>query len=223
MVNGQEIPSLAWDADQLAAAAESAGLLGGALPEPVLALLPIISKLGAGVTVNFPLAQGAEMIPAEVTGEGSSATAAQAAQDAFLAEVGSAPKISIPIIYDAEGNPAIGDLTATDLAALTGQSLVQNLTLPKSMLADLTAAGVKELVLSTDPDGLHLAINGKALPYLRWGNGRLDHLINVAGQLGLLEGLGGEGENAGNVVSAIQSFLPILVSSQIEIRVLLPE
>jgi hypothetical protein len=215
IVNGQEIPSLAWDSETLTQTNEAIGMLGGAVPPVVVNLLPALSRLGTGVIVRFPVGEGQEAIPLEVTGEGSAATEAQAAQAAFLESVGTPGRISISILYEPDGSWRLADLTDAEWTTLTGQAALANLRLPASMIEDLTSAGVSAITLATDADGIHIVINDKPLPYINWGDGKLEHVITLAGQMGVFDGLAGDGENTADVVAAIQQVLPLVTSSQL--------
>jgi sulfur carrier protein ThiS len=216
MVNGEEIPTLSWDADSLAALQTLAGQLDAGVPPILGQIIPVLGKVGIGVTVRLPLAQGAEMIPLEVTGEGSSATAAQTAQADFLASVGAPPRIVVPIQYAGDGSFTMGGMSEAEWIALTGQSALESLQLPADLIADLTTAGVSNIDLTTNADGVHISVNGQALPSLNWGEGRLSHALGLAASAGLL------GEDTESLSSVIDALLPLITGSQIELRITLP-
>ncbi|PJF45777.1 MAG: hypothetical protein CUN48_17165, partial [Candidatus Thermofonsia Clade 3 bacterium] len=99
LVNGAALPSLRWDEERLANLSELVDMLGPAVPSVVKAVLPLISDVGVGVTLRFPLAQGADVIPLQA----EPTTVATAAREAVLAQLGKAPVIRIPVVYDIEG------------------------------------------------------------------------------------------------------------------------
>lgn len=218
LVNGQEIPSLAWDDETLTQTNELVGMLGGALPPAITSLLPALSRLGTGVVVRFPVAEGQEAIPLEVIGENSAAGEAEAARAAFLESVGTPGRIGVTVFYEPDGSWRVADLTDAEWTTITGQSFWQSLRLPASTIATLTEAGVTEITLATDETGIHLALNGMKLPYINWADGKLNHVIGLAVQMGVL----GEDADTEGLVSAIQQLLPMVTSSQLEIRVVLP-
>lgn len=220
LVNGEEIPTLVWDDESLAALQGLAGELGDGVPPILQQLLPVLGRIGAGVTVRFPLAQAAEPIPLELTGEDTAATTAAQAQQAFLTSVGTPPRINIPVHYAADGSWTVAGMTDTEWIAVTGQSFWESLRLPAELIANLTAAGVSEITVSTDQDGIHVAINGQQLPYISWGQGRLSHALRLAAQAGLLGGL--DGEDTGSLAAAIEALLPMITSSEVQIHVFLP-
>ena len=219
LVNGEEVPTLVWDANSLAVLQSLLGTVGDGVPLVVQRLLPLISKLGAGITVRFPLAQGAELIPLTVSGEGTAASTAQAAQQAFLESVGSPRQLGAPIGYAADGSWRVAGLSEAEWITLTGQSALESLRLPASLISKLTNAGVKTIVISTDPDGVHMTVNDQALPYLAWGEGRLSHALALAASTGLLDNLDGD---AAHLTTAIEALLPLITGSQVELRLTLP-
>jgi hypothetical protein len=221
LVNGQEIPSLSWDGESLQTIQGLAGSLGSALPAGLEALLPSIGNLGVGVILRFPPGQGAELIPLEVTGEGSAAAEAEAAAAAYLESVGDPAMITIPIFYEADGGWTVAGMTDAEWTALTGQSFWSSLRLPPDTIANLSAAGVTEMTLTTDSEGLHLAVNGNALPHLTWGDGKLSYVVDLASEAGLLDAVAA-GEEQAAAVEAIKGLLPIITSSNVTLHIILP-
>jgi hypothetical protein len=219
LVNGQEIPTVSWDVDSLTALQGLSSQLGEGVPPVLQQLLPALGKVGVGVTVRLPLAQGAEMIPLEATG--AVTATAQTTDQTFLESVGVAPRLNIPVTYAADGSWTVGGLTDTEWVAVSGQSFWESLRLPADTIATLTGAGVTEMVVSTDPEGIHLSVNGQQLPFINWGEGKLAYALNLAAQAGLLGDLGGGDTEA--VAGAVESLLPIVTGSEVEIHVLLPQ
>ena len=214
MVNGEPIPSMRWNDEQLANLGDVVELLGPAAP----AVLPIITDVGVGVALRFPVGQGAEMIPMQVAGDASAAATARAAQEAFMAKVGAAPVIRIPVVYDIEGNYTVQGITDAEWQALTGAPFGQ-LKLNAQLVKDAVAAGITNATVRTDAAGIHIALNGKELPVLGWADGEHNHLIKLAAGAGLLDSTGMDGAAISSLVSAL---LPAIQSSNVEINVSFP-
>ena len=214
LVNGQAIPSLAWNADSLAATDELLAAYDGDSMGPIAQLLPLVHNLGAGVILNFPLAQGAEPVTA---GSGESAAAAADAQKAFLAEAGSPARINLPINYNADGTFTVGSLNADVLAGL-GLPL-DSLTLSQERIDRYVGMGMKTFTLATDTDGIHMSLNGNDLPYLSWGDGKLAYGLELAAKAGLL---GDSGDNAA-MVDLIQQLLPMIQTAQVTVTMTFPQ
>jgi predicted small secreted protein/sulfur carrier protein ThiS len=218
MVNGEPIPSMRWNDEQLANLGEVVELLGPAVPAAVRAVLPIITDVGVGVALRLPVAQGVDMIPVQVAGDASSAATAQAAQQAFMAEVGAAPVIRIPVVYDTTGNFTVQGISDAEWQALTGAPVGQ-LRLNAQLLQNFAAAGITNATVRTDAAGIHIALNGKELPVLGWAEGELNHLIKLAAGAGLLDSTG---MDAAAVSSLVDALLPAIQSSNIEINATFP-
>lgn len=218
LVNGEPIPSVRWDAEKLASLGDVIELLGPAVPSVVKTVLPVISDVGVGVALRFPVSQGADMIPMQVAGDVSAAATAQAAQQAFLSEIGTAPVIRIPVVYDMDGNYTVQGITDAEWQALTGAPFGQ-LKLDGGMIQDAVAAGITGATVRTDAEGIHIALNDKELPVLGWANGELNHLIRLAVGAGLLDTTG---MDTAVITQLVETLLPVIQSSTVEINVSFP-
>lgn len=218
LVNGEPIPSLRWDSEKLANLGDVVDLLGPAAPPVIKAVLPIISDVGVGVALRFPVAQGADMIPMQVAGDASAAATARAAQQAFAAEIGVAPVIRIPVVYDIDGNYTVQGITDAEWQALTGAPFGQ-LKLDGNLVKDAVAAGITGATVRTDAEGIHIALNGKELPVLGWAEGELSHLLKLAAGAGMLDAAD---MDAAALTQVVDALLPVIQSSNIEINVTFP-
>lgn len=218
LVNGEPIPSVRWDEAKLANLTSVIGLLGESVPPAVAAVLPIISDVGVGAALRFPVQQGAEMLPMQVEGDASAAAAAKAAQEAFMAEVGTAPVIRIPVVYDLDGSYTVQGISDTEWQALTGAPFGQ-LRLEGDLVKNAVAAGVTSATVRTDPEGIHIALNGNELPVLGWGQGELNHVLRLAAGAGVL---GGTGMDPAAITQLVDTLLPAIQSSNVQIDVTFP-
>jgi hypothetical protein len=219
LVNGEPIPSIKWDGQILS---DTAGLITqlGAGTAVLEKMLPVVTNLGIGAIVRFPLQEGVAAIPTYVEG-GEAALAAQQAQDEFLASVGTPPTITVPVFYDADGGWRVGDLSDAEWSNLTGLPL-QAARLQPTMVQGIISSGITDVSIYTDDAGLHLSINGRALPYIGWADGEITHLLDVGEQLGLWNTLADNGMNMGEVIGMVESLLPAVQSSNTSINVYFP-
>jgi hypothetical protein len=220
LVNGQPIPSIKWDGEILSATGETMSQLGMGVPA-LEKLLPLVNYLGLGVIVRFPVSEDVAVIPTYIESP-PSAVAAREAQEEFLATVGeSAPRIILPVIYDADGGWRVGDLTDAEWTSLTG--LPWNaLRLQPSIIEGLIDANINEIAINTDAAGIHIGINGRQLPYIGWADGEINHVIDLAGQMGLWNTLADNGMNMGEIVSMVQQLLPVVQTAETSINVSFP-
>jgi hypothetical protein len=220
LINGEPIPSIKWDGQILS---ETGGLISqlGAGTSVLEKMLPVIANLGFGVIVRFPLQEGVAAIPTYVEG-GEAALAARQAQEEFLATVGeTTPTITLPVFYDADGGWRVGDLTDAEWTNLTGLPL-QAARLQPAMIQSIISSGITEVSIFTDEAGLHLSINGRPLPYIGWADGEINHLLDLAEQLGLWNTLADSGMNMGEVIGMVETLLPAVQSTNTNINVYFP-
>jgi len=217
LVNGQAIPSLAWDGDKLVATADVLEQLGSGVA--VLdRVLPLIGDLGLGVILRFPLAQGEAVLPMVAPQSDDAAKAIQA-QKEFLDAVGTPPVVHFTLAYNADGTWTIADINQADLSAMNLPLDMLNLT--PDTIAKVTDAGIKEIGLSTNKDGIFISINGKTLPYLTWADGRVSHLLTLAKDTGLLSQVTGD-PNMSGAIDTIESLLPAIQASDVSLKVTFP-
>lgn len=221
LVNGEAIPSLAWDGNSLKETTATIGKLGGVVSPALEKILPMITNLGVGAILRFPVAQGKEAIPTYVTGEGSAATKATDAQKAFAASVGETPKINVPIFYNADGSFRIADLSSAEFTTLTGLPMA-GLQMQPAALDNLKSKGISDISIATNATGIHISINGNELPYISWDNGKLNHLLDLAGQMGLWNTLADRGLNPADVSTMLDQVLPMVQSTDFDIHLILP-
>ena len=209
LVNGLSIPSISYDGDSLSALPGAINDLADIGPMADL-LVDLVDQIGIGVIARFPVAPGAEEIPLFVEGDSSAAMAAKAAQEEFLASVGTPPRINLPIFYGDDGSLSIGDLSIDELSAMTGVSL-DALVMGLGPLEAVRRMGVSVLGISTDKDGITISLDGKALPTLDWSDGKASNLIEVASQIPLLE------MSLGSVLPMVFQLLPLVQSAEIDL------
>lgn len=219
LVNGEAIPSISYDGESLTATADALSAFGVAIPM-LDKLLGLVDQIGIGVIVRFPVAAGTATIPLYVEGDGSAAMAAKAAQDEFLAAVGSPPRINLPVFYESDGSWAVGDLSDSEWTALTGAPF-SALRLSPALIDGLAAAGISELGLSTDVDGITIAINGNSLPMLDWSDGKATHLINLATQFGALD-MVAPGMGSSGIMTAVTDLLPVVQTADFDLTIHFP-
>ena len=210
LVNGLSIPSISYDGDSLAALPGAINDLADIGPMADL-LVDLVDQIGIGVIARFPVAPGAEEIPLFVEGDSSAAMAAKAAQEEFLASVGTPPRINLPIFYGDDGSLSIGDLSIDELSAMTGVSL-DALVMGLGPLEAVRGMGVSVLGISTDKDGITISLDGNALPTLDWSDGKASNLIEMVSQIPLLEVMG-----LGSVLPMVNQLLPLVQSAEIDL------
>lgn len=215
LVNGQEIPSLGWDKDILQ---NTAGLVGQV---PGLEqLLPLVTNFGFGVTLRFPLKEGATPAPLEVSGADTAAAKYAETQKQFVDSVGAPPTVNIPVQYNADGTWTVAGIESAEWVAITGQDIFRQLNSSEGKIRAAVNGGLKGVDIQSDPNGLHIVINGNALPYIDWSDGKLASAIDIAKQSGLLAGLGVDPET---LTMLLDTWLPMVTATNVNLKVSMPE
>lgn len=220
LVNGRPIPSLSFNSAILASTGDLFSSLGIPLPD-LNKLLPLIANFGAGVTVRFPVAAGADVIPVINSGAAELAAEAQAMTDEFLAQVGQAPRFEFVVDYNADGTYTAAGLTGEQWAAATGMPL-NALNLRTEFLAQADAAGVNTIRFWTTTSGLHISVNDKELPGLSLGGGRLISLFDLVLESGMLDSMLGNDPSVRTMLESARSLLPIVQTAELNVTVNLP-
>lgn len=216
LVNGKAIPSIGLDGGAAVGLADVAKLLGFDQPG-MEKILPTINSLGIGVIAKFPKADGAADIPTADADDISAAV--NAAQEEFVSSVGAPGVINLPVHYAADGSWTVAGMTDTEWANVTGDPVWQSYRMKPEIIALFQEKGIKELTISTDAKGLHISINGQALPYITWSGGKLNNLVDILGSMGYLDSLG---DNADQIKGLVDQWLPILTASNVNLRIFMP-
>lgn len=216
LVNGQPMPSLAWDGEKLVATGQVLETLGGGLAL-LDKLLPMIQNLGIGVIVRFPLAEGAESLP-YVAVDDEIAARAMAAQQEFLDVVGTPPTFAVTVAYDDQGNWQLAGLTQSEVAQVLPMIPAGALNLQPNLIQAASSAGINEITLSTNADGIFISVNGQTLPYITWAEGRINHILTLVEEAGLL----GADPNMPVIIDTVEGLLPAVQASNIELTVTFP-
>jgi hypothetical protein len=220
LINGEPIPSIKWDGEILSSTGGLISKLGAGAPV-LEKMLPVLTGLGLGVILRFPLQDGVAAIPTYIEAS-ESATAARSAQAEFLTAVGDTqPTITLPVFYSEDGTWRVGDLSDSEWTNLTGLPL-QAARLDPSMIKGIMEAGITDVSLFTNSDGLHVSVNGSDLPYIGWADGEINNLLALTEQLGLLDTLADSGMNMGEVIGLVETLLPAVQSTNTNINVYFP-
>ena len=223
LVNGQRIPSLVWEEDSLAATADAVSALGLGVPA-LNKVLPLVRNFGLGVVLRFPVEEGAEPIPLSGVEESEAVVMARLIQQQVMQTFGGVlPSIDVPILYHADGSWTLGELSDVEWTVLTSTPFYA-LRLPPDLIEGLTSSGIYKVTLNTDPDGIHISLNGIGLPYLSWGNGEIQNVLALSKQLGVLDSVSAllPGADLDSVFSLIENLLPVIQATNAKLTIYLP-
>jgi|GEM_PF-879367 len=234
--NGESVLSLAWTAETIANLGDVlAGMNNPALAE-VQDLLPLLSKMSAGVVMTFPKTEGATELPLIAAdtpdAKAIAAAAKKAAPDALAKLVpdsmkGMAPLLGgllaglppLTITFDDTGAGQLQGLAPFILSQIPADSIQ----LPADQLASLQEMGIQTLNLKNSADGLTVSVNGKALPTLLWNRGEMQNLGRLGVEAGVLKALAGLDEETLATVQQVSDAAPILQAAKLDVTINLPQ
>lgn len=221
LVNGEPAPSLSWDGEALMTTVETISAVGGAGVGVLEKALPLITDLGVGAVIRFPVAEGAALIPLKVEGENTAAAKAKAAQAEFLAAVGTPPQIQINVDYAADGAWMVEGMNAEQWTQAVPAPWTQ-LNLPPDLVQGASAAGIKTVGISSNAQGVFVSVNGKMLPHISWENGEVAHVLNLVKQTGVLDSVFGGNADVAVLLETVQNLLPAVQASDVQMTVNFP-
>ncbi len=219
LVNGKPIPSLAWDGESLVTTAEVVEQVGGPSVALLDKLLPLIGKMGLGVIVRAPVPEGADRLPL-VNMDSESAERAMSAQAEFLKAVVTPPTFAVAVNYAPDGSWELAGISKEDLASIV-PGLGDALPSDPALIQTMNGMGIDQLGFSTNEDGFFISINGKNLPYVTWADGRINNVLDLALQSGMLDAALG-GMDADAIMQYVDALLPAILASQISLNVNFP-
>ena len=163
--DGQPLPYLKWSDESAELLAQILSNVPGA--EQGASALSGLRQIGLGAIIILPTAgddiprwQGEELVRSRTTSE----TTIGPLQFASLA-------------FDANGKASFEGIPMAEIEQALGASL--GLELPPMALQILTALGVEQFTLATQPAGIDLALDGTALPGLAYDTRRLNNLLPI--------------------------------------------
>lgn len=163
------------DEDEAAAVEEEADE-----PDLVESMLPVLRNVGMGVTLRFPLNEGAVRRDVPNIRGYKRKTAADMAR--IKREEQSLRVNQVPIQVAPDGSLS----TSNFLVSIMLSQLPPGVGLPESALEGLSERGITSLTLATRPVGLTVGINGNPLPTMLWDSGELDNVLAWGSDSGFL-------------------------------------
>ncbi len=163
--DGEPLPYLKWSDESAELVGDILSNVAGA--EVGASALPWLRRVGLGAIIilptagqNIPYWQGEEL----VSSESASETTIGPLQFASLA-------------FDPEGQASFEGIPLSEIEQSLGASL--GVALPPMALQILTAVGVEQFSLATQPNGIDLALDNTDLPGLAYDSERLDNLMPI--------------------------------------------
>jgi hypothetical protein len=231
--NGNPMLSLAWTPESLA----SLGNVLGAMPDPTMQqvqdVVPLLSNMSLGVVMRFPH-EGEDLpLVAEVEADPQGILAeatrnAPAALQAVLPEnmQGMAGLLGgllaglppLTITFDASGAG-----TLTGLAPFIASQIPAGaIAMPADQLAQLQDLGITQLQVKNSPEGLDIAVNGEALPSLRWDRNEMQTMRDIGIAAGGLKAVANLDDATLDTLKGVFDAMPILQAAKLDVTINIP-
>lgn len=194
--NGQDLPYIAWDASSLATLQDVVRKMPNVPNADLIAnLLPWTRQIGLGVALSLPLAAGAPVVDAP----------AWKGETSFKKEDAPASPTIGPLkldslAFDKQGEAKLGSVALSSLAPIK---------LDPNTLGLLASLGLDKLSITTQPNGINLAMNDKPLPGIAYDSAILSRTLQIATPL----------LPDPNLANTLKDVLPKLPGAQLDVAV----
>lgn len=220
LVNGLKMPSFAWNAEvltNLRALLTNVGMDLGTAG----GMLPLLGTMGTGIVLRFPLAEGQEPLPLTDPNAAEVAARAQEEARAFVAGVGDVPVIKFSVDYKPDGTWTVQGQGSAEWEEILPIGW-DGFDLDPETIQGVVDAGIRTLTVDTAQDGVHIAINGDALPVITWGSGELNNMLELVKRSGILTTVSGRDPQLSGVLDLVESVLPTVQAADFSMTVNFP-
>ncbi len=175
-VNGEPLPYIAWDAESLQTTGDMLAVFGVPYASVLKVVLPLVRFTRISLVAQFPIQPGVDPIPVR------SHSAADVV--AMRTESSESPVavVRLDVTYDEAGMPSIFGLDAQTLAAL-GVDL-RPLMLNADIVQRFRAHNIQHIHFVNRPDGIHIYVNNRPLPWLSWDEEHLNNALDLYATIG---------------------------------------
>jgi hypothetical protein len=211
--NGEPLPYLAMDEESRGNIDDLARLANVPNAETIQWVTDnILARIGLPLVLQMPLPEGTDEVPLRDT-----RTLARVKIDGARAGV-DAPSLVFyaDVALDDNGEPTLAGLSLGQLQdALLAEGVNVDLSaamVDPALVQSLRAAGVQNVQVETEPEGLYLYMNGEALPRIAWDDERLQNAATLYESL----------DSDSPYLPLLKFLLPSIQPADVEITVLLP-
>jgi hypothetical protein len=195
--NGQDMPYLAWDESSVGSLQEIIRTMPNIPNANLIAnALPWLRRIGVGVTLSLPPAQGQAVLDIpHWKGETTAKTEAKPDKPTI------GPLSLGSLAFDPSGNATIAGIPLSQLGVAVA--------LPANVQDILKALSAEKLAIKTTPNGIQLSLNDKSLPGIAYDSNSLQQVTQLLPALGV----------DANTLSTLQNVLPQLPGAEVSVDV----
>jgi len=207
-VNGKALPYLAWDEETLAYAGNLFDQLNLIRYDTTVAkAVPLLARIGIDVVVTFPAQPGVAAVPVRDRAQRALAEAMAISEPTAI--------VQMTIEYSEDGIPSVAGITSRELGQLLGANL-RLVELSPTTVALLREAGVEEVAFVTQPDGLHVLVNGQEAFHLAYTEVHLRNAVDLYAQLNR------DREGVEEFAALLHSLVPIVYGADVDVVLRFP-
>ncbi|MFQ5340953.1 MAG: hypothetical protein ACE5F6_05345 [Anaerolineae bacterium] len=201
-VNGKAMPYLAWNQDRLAYASELLDRLDVVQYDTTIAkAAPLLGRVGVDLLATFPKQAGASSIPPRERSQRAVAEKRPVGEPTAV--------IQGVVEYGDDGVPSVAGITSREIAQLARLDL-RPVELTPEIIDLVKRAGVQEVEVVSESDGLHLGVNKRELVQVAYNEQHLMNAINLYAQLA--------GDEQSEVFAAfLRNIAPIVYGADIDV------
>ena len=207
-VNGKALPYLAWDEERLAYTGQLLDRLDLTPYDTTIAkAVPLLARIGIDVVATFPTQPGAVAVPVRDRKQRALAAALRAPEPTAT--------VQMTVEYSADGVPSVAGISSRELSQLLGANL-RGVELSPAAVARLRKAGVEEVAFVTQPDGLHVLVNGREALHLAYTEAHLRNAVELYTQLNR------EREGIEEFATFLHNLVPIVYGADVDVVLRFP-
>ena len=205
-VNGKPLPYVSWDGDSLQNLGDMLAVFDVPYAPVIKAVLPLVRFTRLSVVVQFPIRPGAAVIPMRAR-NAPAVVAARASSVTSPVAV-----VRLDITYDSKGMPSLFGLDAGTLAGMGID--VRPLALNPALVKRFMAHNIQHIHFVNRPDGIHIYVNNKPLPYPAWDEEHIQNAVDLYQRL--------TGDTQSPVFTLVTQILPELRRSDVDLLLRFP-
>jgi len=206
-VNGKALPYLAWNQDRLAYAGELLDRLDVVQYDTTIArAAPLLGRVGIDLLATFPKQAGASEIPPRERSQRALAEKPAVGEPTAV--------IQGVVVYGDDGVPSVAGITSREIAQLA-QIDLRPVELTPEIIDLVKRAGVQEIEVVSESDGLHVGANEQELIQVAYNE---EHLMNAIDMYAQLAG----DEQSEVLATFLRNIAPIFYGADIDVVIQFP-
>lgn len=207
-VNGKATPYLAWNRENLAYVGELLDRLDVVQYDSTIAkTAPLLGRVGIDLLATFPKQAEATAIPPRERSQRALARQSPIGEPTAV--------IQAVVTYSDDGVPSVAGITSREISQLA-QIDLRPVELTPEIIDMIKRAGVQEMEVVSESDGLHLGVNERELVQVAYNEQHLMNAIDLYAQLA-------DDEQSEVLATFLRNIAPIVYGADLDVVVQFPD